>query len=468
MDEWARRLSAIIRKYKPSKSGASFRNDYLALASDAHRADLITKEDVDLLLRARTYLEGWTSRPPVNSVAAYGQWKSVYDSGRDRLPALVLEALLSRLPKIPRGEIDWAQLVLGDTEKRLLTLVIERRLVSVPELRRLAKARPSEFYRSAALDVLLERGTVCPRPVWEELTKGEPRPADLLGPYEAVVRSFAIDRKADATKWLIGFLADSPAVRSPVLTTLLENRDAAFRLSMHLVVEYSTLGGVTRRKPEAATAADVLQTWVSVCESSLEDDGTSAPTASVVLGLLRLCAIADPSSLPAKTLAALPTASGTVTERAILVALQRAESETVSSTRGFAFVVRGVELYRAVQEYLRRLPVAAGGGRESPERALRFERHMARKEVIQGLISVLQEVADKGALRDAIEVVLFNTGVREYGDRGQEVAFDVHWHEPETGGVLPGDPVVVTRVGRRLGGEEDGIVLIKAMVKPKP
>lgn len=461
--EWVKRLSSLMHKHRPNEKGASFRNDYSAVVSEAIEEDVITKEDGDLLLKARNYLESWVGRKTPEPTEAYRQWLDVYDAGKGRLPSQVLEALLSRFPKSPKGRVDWSPFVLGSNDKRLISLLVTRRLIGAPDLRRIATARPSEFYRSAALDVLIDRKMPCPRPVWEGFSRGEGRPTSLLKPGDALVRSFAVDRKADATKWLLRFLAESLTARVPVLTSLLENADAAFRLSRYLAIEFSALGGVKRRPVQDKTA-DVLVDWLAVCWSTLEEGGSAAGVASVVLGLLRLAAVADKDGILARTLTAVPASSQSI-EHAILAVLQQAESDSASSVRNLALVVRGDEMYRAVQEYLRRLPVGAAG-MNSPERALRLERYLGRKEVIQGLLSALHDVGEEGPLRDAMEVALFNVGVRPYGDSGEETRFDPDAHETKTSGVLPGDRVIVTQSGRRLGGQEDGIVLVRAQVRP--
>jgi len=464
-DEWVMRLCTLVRRYKPGDGLTSFRNDYSSILERATRAGAITKDDTELLLKARSHLEAWTSPKPPEPLEAYRQWMDLYETGRPWLPELVLQTLLGRFPKYRPGQVDWAPLVLGKPEKGLLSVLLARRLISPTELGRIAKAKPSEFYRSAALDVLVERRGRCPRMVWDAFSKGEGRPADLLDAHEAFVRCFTADRSADATRWLVRFLANSPAVREPVLGSLLKSPDATFRLSRHLTLEHTTFGGAKRRKPQDR-AIDVLIDWLDTCKHALDDAGETAPTASIVVGLVRFSASVDSDSLPARALAALPDGGRRLVEQAAVMALRRAEAQGGRGADSFVLVASGNDLYQAVQEYLRMLPLGTGRGDDSPERALRFERYLGRKEVIQGLLSALEMGTGEGPLRDAVEVALYNASVRPYCDVGQEVSFDTHSHEPEVPGIVPGDPVLVTRPGRRLGAEEDAIVLVKARVKP--
>jgi hypothetical protein len=58
--------------------------------------------------------------------------------------------------------------------------------------------------------------------------------------------------------------------------------------------------------------------------------------------------------------------------------------------------------------------------------------------------------------------------VRQLGEAGEQVRFDVHAHRAETAGVLPDDPVVIAQPGRCLGDDADRVVLVKASVRPAP
>src|SRR2546425_6319122 len=383
-DEWVMRLCALVKRYAPSEQGASFRNEYKDVLDAAHGEGAITKEDADLLLKARSSLEAWVSGKPDQSTDANNQWKELYEAGKDRLPAEILEAFLGRFPKSAAGKLDWGPLALRSSEKNLLKVLVARHLIRTVDLVRIAKASPSEFYRSAALDLLVERKRTCPRPVWDGFSRGESRPANLLQAPEALVLSFAADSKADAVKWFVRFVADSPGVRESILASLLRNPQAAFRLAGY-ISPVSMSRAKSRKKPTDVPAV-IIVAWVEASERALGEGGDSAATASVVLGLLQLSALADPKRFPSDALAALSSITGRIAERTIRLALQSGEADGARSARKLAVVARGDELYRAVQEYLRRLPVGALGESESPERVLRFERYMGRREVILGLL----------------------------------------------------------------------------------
>jgi len=469
-DHGAARIAALIRRYKPSTGAATFRNEFRAGILAAVTSNTIGQKEADLLLKARSYLEEWTSDSPPAPPDVWRQWADLYREGKDRLPGSILEALLARFPKSAKEAGEWASLVFGDAEKKLLRLLLTRGLVRKAELIRMAKERPLEFYRSAALDLLLENRTAGPRTVWDSLANGEGRPTGLMTGHEALVTSFDFDGGRDAEQWLLQFVMSAPAeIRKAVLRSLLERAGTSARFANHLIPLHPTRGksrSNRRSKERPEELSTVLVHWVDICGEALERGDSAAAAASVVLGLIQLGVTANPTMLPSNALARVSAATDRITEQALVLALRSAETAGPDFPRPLALIVRSDELYRAVQEYLRRLPVGVKDDLESPERALRFERYNGRREVVQGLLSALDEVPNNGPMRDAIEAVLFNAGVRPFGVPGEQVAFDTHTHQPEASGLLGGDPAVVTRPGRRLGNEDDGIVIVKARVKP--
>lgn len=459
------RIVGLVKKYSPKLNSASFRKDYRDGVSRALATKLINEEGSDLLARARSYLETWASETPPSSAEAWRQWIDLYDAGRDVLPDSLLAAFLGRFPKSAAKDADWGALVFSDADKGLLRLLLTRGFIRAVEFNRMAKSRPAEFYRSAALDLLLERGTPPPRTVWEALGKGDTRPPGLMTADEALVRSFRVDIRPAAEQWLVSFLSTSDPVRRVVLRNMLRDMAASARLANHLVPTYSRTRK-TRGKQKEGGSTLVLIDWLEICAEVLEADGGSAMGAAMVLSLAQLGAIANPTRIAPNALAVLSDVTRRVAQPMIVRALRNAELEGEAGAASFALMVRGNDLYRAVQEYLRRLPSGAKDNLESPERALRFERYAGRRELVQSLLTAMDAVPGNGPLRDAVEAALFNAGVRTFGALGEEVSYDAHSHQPEASGIMPGNRVVVTRAGRRLGDETDAVVIAKARVKP--
>jgi hypothetical protein len=119
-------------------------------------------------------------------------------------------------------------------------------------------------------------------------------------------------------------------------------------------------------------------------------------------------------------------------------------------------------LYQSVQDYLKRLPLS-GYDDTPPERAMRLERHLARKAVFFDLVNALDRTGDNN-LREAVEAVLFNYGVQQIGEIGKEISYNVHIHETQTSGLLPGDFVTVVKPARVMGTQDDYVVIKKGLV----
>ena len=459
------RIVGLVKKYSPKQSGASFRNDYKDAVSRALATKLINEEAAELLSKGRRYLEAWASETPPSSDEAWREWIELYDAGRDLFPDSLLAAFLGRFPKSAAKDADWGALVFSDADKGLLRLLLTRGFVRAVEFDRMAKSRPAEFYQSAALDLLLERGTPLPRTVWEAFGKGDTRPPNLMTGDEALVRSFRVDTRPAAEQWLVSFLSTFDSVRKVILRNMLRDVAASARLANYLAPTHSTTRK-TRAKQKDGGSTLVLIDWLGICAEVLEEESASAMGAAMVLSLAELGAIANPTRIAPDALAVLSDVTRRVAQPMVVRALRNAELEGEGEAASFALMVRGNDLYRAVQEYLRRLPSGAKDNLESPERALRFERYAGRRELVQSLLTAIDEIPGNGRLRDAVEAALFNVGVRIFGAPGEEVSYDAHSHQPEASAILPGNRVVVTRSGRRLGDETDAVVIAKARVKP--
>jgi hypothetical protein len=466
---WEKRLCSLIKKYKPSADLASFRNDYREAVFQAAADNKLDKAAPSLLLEARDYLEAWASPSPPEASTAYGQWQKLYQAGKSCLPVAVLETILRRFPAVPDGTVDWGPFLLGCSDGRLIDVLLDRRLVREHDLNGLAQARPAEFHESVALDVALERSLLSnPRPVWDECARGKPRPRGLLSRERVLLHCYSLLPGEEGNERMASFLVSRPQERAMLLDLLLGDHPSAVRLCRYLA-----LGPPSTACNGPGNGADAIQDillgWVSRCEAEVEKGAVSkAATASLVLALIRLASLSCPKGEGTNGDRRLGGAAGRATERATVHVLQKVEGDLSSHLADATLSVRGGELYRTVQEYLRRLPVGTRRGEDSPERALRYERYLGSKQVIEQVLAALDEPLDEGGLRDALEVALFNCGVRSLGNLNERLSFDAHAHEADTAGVLPGDLVTVIRPGRCLGDGEERVVLVKARVQPAP
>lgn len=460
-EAWENRLCNLIRKFKSSSDVGSFRNDYRDVIAQSGAS----REKADLLLQARECLEAWLSPTRPEPPVAYEQWQMLYNAraGKDRIPNSVLEALLRRLPAAKHGAQHWEGFLLRCESKRLVYALLNHRLVRRQDLNKLAQKKPAEFYHSVALDVVVEgSGLKVSRPLWDECTQGGLRPPGLLSREQLLVRCYSISPGKRHDDWMLAFLLSHPQDREVLLDMLLGEREAAVRFCRYLAFGRLTDSGRGSRK-KANRIQELLMTWICKCESVLENEiGARNVVASFVIALIRLSLLAGGKAPVGSQLA---EAAGRTSGEAVRRVLREIEGDRSSSAAGTVLVLVGDELYGWVQDYLRRLPVGRRTGAESPERALRYERYLGIRMSLEQILSAMDEPLEEGQLRDAIEVALFNCGLRPIGVVGKQGVFDPNSHEPETPGVLPGDSVIFTRAGRRLGDEVEGLVLRKARVR---
>ena len=456
-----RRLLAMVKKYDATTNTATFRNDYRAVVDGAVEAGEVEDAEVSAFVQAREYLEAWGAKRPPELKAAFSQWRDLFEKSRDFLPPLFLEALLSRIPPKPAAKLDIGPLFENAMGGRFLRIMLSRRLLKLAELLQLAKSDPSVFYRSPALDIVVESGKSVPRGVWAQAADGAPRPPDLMDPALALVTSFRADKKRDAGKWLLKYLAESASIAPSILRALLRDPEAATRLAIHLGIESIKWGAPKRRLDSGIQGLTGM--WIGVATKQLSEGGAESRTSGTVLSVMRLSAILDPRGYAARAISEAPSSLETTFEGQVADGLRLAESGDLASAKSMALLVQVDEVYRAVQQYLRSTPGASASS-ASPDRFLRHERYLGRKDIVQELLPVLDGVANPTALRDAVEVALFNVGVRPLGEAGELARFDPQRHQVDGEAAAPGEPVRVVRPGLAIG-ETDGVVLRKAVVR---
>jgi hypothetical protein len=464
---WEKRLCNLIKKYKPSSDTASFRNEYRDVVAQVSAENRTKKGDAGLLLEAREFLEAWASSPPPDPSAAYQQWRRLYEAGSTSLPGSVLECFLRRFPQTPPGALDWEPFLLSCLDGSLVEVLLDRRLVSEEDMNRLAQSKPVEFYQSVALDVMVERRALRnPRPLWDECVRGTTRHSGLLLREEVLVHLYIICPGEVENEMLLSFLLNSPSDRDKALQLLLDHREGAARFCRYLTFATPVLG-MRSRDWVASMIQNLLVTWVAQCEVEMKKrSGSRTQTAALILGIIRVSVLVKAGQGIEQTSMNLGEEIGRTLTTVTSHVLRQMEENRSSSDAETVLVVLGKEVHGAVQEYLRKLPTGANTGQESPERAFRFERFKGSKEVIDQVLLAMEEPLEDKGLRDALEVALFNCGVRPLGTVGERVSFDPHVHEAETAGVVPDEPAIVTHPGRYLGDRKDGLVLAKAKIRP--
>jgi len=451
-EKWEKRICQLIKRLKSSSDEASFRNDFHDAVTRAIDQGKLTGTDADLLFEARSYLEGWTTSPAPDPLVAASQWMKIYEAGQNRIPETILEALLRRFPESPLNAEQLRTFVLQCSHPSLIEVLLDRRLVRSQHLNELTQTHPAEFYQSAAFDVMTERHALQGAgPLWEECARGKARPDGLMTRERAIVSVYASFPEDDGNERLVALLLAGAVNADGVLGALLNVEQAALRFCRYIAFGRSH-----------ESIEQISLNWIGRCQVEFQKGlGQKSQTVWLVLAMLRLSCLVqfeDRKRLTEQTAA--------LSQHSILQVLQKMEEDCTSGVGDVPLVVLAKELHEAVQEHVRRLPTGTSRADDSPERALRFERYRGSKEVIEQILHAMEAPIEASALRDALEVSLFNCGVRPLGEAGEQVHFDVNVHEAETSAVLVGDAVVISHVGRSLGEGQERLVLRKAKVRP--
>lgn len=459
--DWEAQLVALIKRHSGKHPLPAFRNAFGDAVREATSRGKLDETDARLLEQVRSRLEHWRSAEPPTLDDAWAEWLALQSAASSRIPASILDVLMTRLPggKGERLQLDLSELApLGPD---LIARLLKQRLLKAADIVKLAKRDPGGVYASPVLDSMLVRGFAVPRKVWDQ---AKPRPRELQPRRSTLICAYELDHAADAGSWLVEQTLAVPEESDAILLAILRNPELAFRFVHDLVGPRSPLkGGSVKR--DMTARAQVLQALVQLLQPSLDQsDQADAITRSVALGLVRIAAQGSPEGTGAKAMKVAKEEVADGFKARIKSELARSESSLTEVGQRPLLTVGPDELSQAVNQFIGGLPVGAGSELESMERGPRYHRFQGRRDVIQLVVTALGDIEAGVAPVQALEVALFNAGVKELGELGQEVAFDSRLHETASPGVTPGARVRILRIGRVLGEGETAMVIVKAGV----
>jgi hypothetical protein len=134
-----------------------------------------------------------------------------------------------------------------------------------------------------------------------------------------------------------------------------------------------------------------------------------------------------------------------------------------SPSSSLMLALRGSELHEVSLAHVRGTARAGEVGSRSWE--VTYESYLGKKAVLEQVISAIDRLQLEGEIRDELDVVLFNCGVRPLGAIEERVAFQPRIHEATQPGILPGEDVQIVQPGSQLGDGEQALVLTKARVR---
>jgi hypothetical protein len=449
---WVARITSLIRKYDPKTEDASFRNAYKDAVSVAQQRGQIADTRFEALMLLRDRIERWAAA--ISDGDALNDWLRYYGQWGRELPESILEASATRLPKRGRTVDAWRALVAGNYPKGVFEILLRSKVLKPNDATTVAAADPAEFYKSNALDAIVENG-YCPPAILPLLERHEARESGQLE-WSVIVASYiCAHRSPKLTQPLLRSLEPGTDETRDVLRLVIKDRDAAIRLARVLAPDLRGQNRQPAREQDGDIIADVLE----ICCESIKRSTPVACTASLMLMELRHAFAIVEAAKPART---VPRSVSSASAHVVEWVLRNREAGRPPAACVHV-TASAAELYGGVQAYIRSL---SGTHSAQPEvgRAEQLARYRGRREVIEHVLSAL-DVNDERLLREAIEAALHNAGVHPLGKEGESASFDPARHQAAVG-VVPGDPVLVNTPGRVLGQGNAELVLTKATVIP--
>jgi hypothetical protein len=453
---WVPHLSRLIKALSPKSELARFRNDYRDVVAR------LSAESSALLTDAREWVEQWATNPDVAVAKARCQWSELHARGRSLLPSDLLDAFLRKLPVVPTEPADWREFLIACTDVRLVETVVNMGHIGRRDVAVLVTSDPTGFYQSAAFDIAVDELPPGDLPViWRECVRGGPRSSRVASANELLLRCYSRWPGYDADRALVRHLHRLGDEMVAVLSQVVKEPEIAARL-VHVLVSRLTRSGKERQRAET-----IALSLVSTCQRQIVTGGTASPNvaASAILGLfrleLRLSCAGSNREMDQRVSAALQEAA-----RNTAVAItQRIEENPVDPSNLCFVAIHGGELHQLVHSHLQMLASAVRTADSPAERGATYQTTIAKRDVLRQVMEVIDRYREDSALKEELEDLLFNNGVRTVGVLGETLPFDARLHESIGNAVLPGESVEVTRLGRKIGDESNVLVISKALVR---
>jgi len=452
------KLRTLLKRYKGT-ADERFNAEFKSTIETGIQAGQISPEQLAALERVHTTVDLW-HRGDTAATNAIDTWLEVVEETKRELPMELLAAAVSHVPSMQLKSVNWSSVVLDRTDRALLRILSEQKILKTSALLAVAKAEPDRFYASAGLDVLLEYRGVPPRDIWAYMEENPERGEGLQSGPEALAEAFSLDPSSDASLKLTELLARSPKSRTAVLVQVLRDPGAVEKLARYLSLPGYGLKGKKRTRA-VDESSPIISDFVDICVQAVESGKRTSRVAAWALSTIAVGAFSPVTPLPPPVAKTVEDGLGRIVGTRLRTVLQHAEGEARQDRE--LLVVTDAQAQDGIQGYLETLPV--GGGDDVPaERSVHYQRYRGRKEVIQEILPLLTEADTPDIPRSALDAALFNMGVRPLGVSEGTDTFDIHRHEPIAPGIIPGDAVKVVRLGWQLGDGEDAVILERARV----
>jgi len=450
----AKKLAALIGKLTPSSDIAKFRNEW------RDEVDGVSDEERPALVDARSLVERWAAQVD-GSEEALREWSDFYLRTRSVLPRAIRIACLGKLPVSAQGVAAWRDFLVNCTEVDIVRTALRNRHFARKDVRNWLTDSPNAFGSSALLDFAIESGLVKNwKDVWDICARLNARPSSLLQKSDLLVACYSHWSGKDADTALANFMEGAPETCAALLPLLIANSRVAIRIAQ-------LFAGIAATSALDAKDLPCLSAFVTHCSQrvvAVNDANTSA-IAALAFSTFRLRLVEATCEAKIElnpSIESLTSAAAVGLSRSILQSIEENASAPVSSV---FLLLSGRELFKSAIEHVKSVSNAGSSQKALTGRDASYEQHLGKKSVLLDVISVIDRLSPDGRLRDELNAVLFNSGVRPVGTAGELIAFDPRLHSPLEPGILPGEQVQIAKAGRRLGEGQNSLVLTKARVR---
>ena len=96
--DWEAQLVALIKRHSGKHPLPAFRNAFGDAVREATSRGKLDETDARLLEQVRSRLEHWRSAEPPTLDDAWAEWLALQSAASSRIPASILDVLMTRLP----------------------------------------------------------------------------------------------------------------------------------------------------------------------------------------------------------------------------------------------------------------------------------------------------------------------------------------------------------------------------------
>jgi hypothetical protein len=415
------------------------------------------------LLKLLEPLRAWRALPTPDFPEAFAQWLQLHAFDSPSLPDAVLASALRIFPTYEGHDGEWLKFALSTRRLAVISDLLDLDLLPEKTLVQQANTDPAAVCKSRLIEALTQDS-----PAWEssrlfaELCRQVARAtsSEEIGRLvQGIMNCYAASSVRKADTQVLSLLSSAPEqVSQKVLDELFRRPQACLRL-----VDFLKTSLFDTKARGSRSAAQKLLTSLTSRALDVIAAGSSpgSETAGLAIASLQLAALEDGISHgTTKAAIAFLTQEQTVRLIKCLAKLAHAKSSSASTP---AFVT-GYDIASAFASPSPAPATSTPATTSTGPTAVTTAHEAGTRRILADLARLSVMHQDPAARDEAIRLILFNNGVREFGSPGEELPFNSLLHETRDAAVFPGDPVKIIRPGQEIVAAGTRHVLVKAGV----